>query len=124
MSQTGIGERADPDNIAALCSDDVEFELLGDDGALPGIGRKAGRSAVADFIRGLRSLTEPVKFDVQDVLASEDRAVIIGELATRIKATGKMIESAFAIILTESDSKISRFQMLEDSFVVSRAARS
>ena len=35
-----------------------------------------------------------------------------------------MIESAFAIILTVSDSKISRFQRLEDSFAVSRAARS
>jgi hypothetical protein len=35
-----------------------------------------------------------------------------------------MIESAFAVILTVSDSKISRFQMLEDSFAVSREARS
>jgi hypothetical protein len=63
MSQTGIGEAADPDNIAALCSDDVEFEfeIPGDDGALPGIGRKAGLRAVADFIRDLRSLTELVK---------------------------------------------------------------
>jgi hypothetical protein len=52
MSQTGIGEGADPDNIAALCSHDVEFEIPGHDGALPGIGPKAGRSAVADFIRG------------------------------------------------------------------------
>jgi uncharacterized protein len=64
MSQTGIGEGADPDNIAALCSDDVECEIPDDDGALPRIGRKAGRSAVADFIRGLRRLTEPVKFNV------------------------------------------------------------
>jgi ketosteroid isomerase-like protein len=120
---TGIGKGADPDTIAALFSDDVEFEIPGDDGVLPWIGRKAGRSAVVDFICGLRSLTEPVKFDIQDVLASEDRAVIVGELATRIKATGKIIESAFAIVLTVSDSAISRFQMLEDSFEVSRAAR-
>jgi hypothetical protein len=35
-----------------------------------------------------------------------------------------MIESAFATILTMSDRKISRFQMLEDSFAVPRAARS
>jgi hypothetical protein len=35
-----------------------------------------------------------------------------------------MIESAFAIILTVSASKISRFQMLEDIFAVSPAARS
>jgi ketosteroid isomerase-like protein len=118
-----IGSGADPDSIAALFSDDVLFEIPGDDGVLPWIGRKTGRGAVADFIRGTRSLTEPVKFDIQDVLASEDRAVIVGELATRIKATGKMIESAIAIILTVSDGRISRFQMLEDSFEVSRAAR-
>jgi ketosteroid isomerase-like protein len=49
--------------------------------------------------------------------------VIVGELATRIEATGKIIESAIAIILTVFDGGISRFQMLEDSFAVSRAAR-
>ena len=120
----GMGQGAAPDSIAALFSDDVEFEIPGDNGALPWIGRKRGRTAIVDFIRALRSLTEPVKYDVQDVLASEERAVIVGELVTRIKATGNVIETAFAIILTVSDSKISRFRMLEDSFAVSRAARS
>jgi ketosteroid isomerase-like protein len=118
-----IGTGADPDSIAALFSEDVAFEIPGDDGVLPWIGRRTGRGAVADFIRGTRSLTEPVKFDIQDILASEDRAVILGELATRIKVTGKTIETAFAIVLTVSDGRISRFQMLEDSFEVSRAAR-
>jgi hypothetical protein len=33
-------------------------------------------------------MTEAVKFDIQDVLASDARAVIVGQLATRIKATG------------------------------------
>jgi ketosteroid isomerase-like protein len=120
----GMGQGEAPDSIAALFSDDAEFEIPGDNGALPWIGRKGGRTAIVDFIRALRSLTEPVKYDVQDVLASEERAVIVGELVTRIKATGKVIETAFAIILTVSDSKISRFRMLEDSFAVSRAARS
>jgi ketosteroid isomerase-like protein len=46
-----------------------------------------------------------------------------GALATRIKATGRMIESDFAIILTVKDGLIARFQMLEDSFAVSKAAR-
>jgi uncharacterized protein len=112
MSQTGIGEGADPDKIARCAVTMSSSRSQATTARCPGIGRKAGRSAVADFIRGLRSLTEPVKFDVQDVLAGEDRAVIVGELATRIKATGKMIESVFAIILTVSNSKISHFQML------------
>ena len=120
----GLGKGADPSEIAALFSIDVQFEIAGDVGALPWIGRRTGRSAVSDFIRDTRRLIEQLRFDVQDILASDDRAVIVGELITRIVATGKIIESAFAIILTVSDGEITRFQMLEDSFAVSWAARS
>jgi ketosteroid isomerase-like protein len=119
----GIGEGADPDEIARLFSVDVKFGVAGDVGVLPWIGEKIGRSAAADFIRGTRYLTEPIRFDVQGILADDDRAVIIGELASRIKASGKIIETAFAIILTIAEGQITRFQMLEDSFAVSRAAR-
>ena len=120
----GIGQGADPDEIATLFSVDFQFEIAGDVGALPWIGRRTGRSAASDFIRDARRLIEQLRFDVQDILASDDRAVIVGELVTRINATGKIIESAFAPILTVSDGEITRFQMLEDSFAVSRAARS
>jgi uncharacterized protein len=59
------------------------------------------------------------------VLADEKHAVIFGELASRVNATGKLIESPFALILdvNAADGKIARFQMLEDTFAVSRAAR-
>ena len=119
-----IGEGADPDQIAAMFSTDVQFEIAGDVGALPWIGRKTGRSAVSDFIRDTRRLIERLRFDVQEILASDDLAVIVGDLATRVNATGKIIESTFAIILTFSDDQIARFQMLEDSLAVSRATRS
>jgi len=39
------------------------------------------------------------------------------------KSTGKILETAFAFVLTVSGGKITRFRMLEDSFAVSRAAR-
>ena len=118
-----LGEGKEPGIIAALFSENVVLEIPGDAGALPWIGRTTGRAAVADFIRGLRTLTEPVRFEVQDVLASGARAVIVGELATRVKATGNVIESPFAIILTVSGGEVTGFRMLEDSFAVSRAAR-
>jgi hypothetical protein len=62
--------------------------------------------------------------DVRDVLASDGRAVILADVVTKVKATGKTIESATAIVLEISDSKIQRFLMIEDSFDVSRKARS
>ena len=119
----GIGSGQDPSGIAALFDADLLFEIQGDDGVLPWIGRKTGRQAVADFVRDVRTLTEPLAFDVEDILASEARAAIVGALETRIKATGRIIATQFAIVLTITGDVVTRFQMLEDSFGVSKAAR-
>jgi uncharacterized protein len=119
----GIGSGRDPSEIAALFDADLVFEIQGDDGVLPWIGRKTGRQAVADFVRDIRALTESVSFEVEDILASDSRAAIIGALQTRIKATGKIIKTQFAIVLTITGDVVTRYQMLEDSFDVSKAAR-
>ena len=118
----GIAGGQDPNAIAASFDIDLVFEIQGDDGVLPWIGRKTGRQAIADFIQDIRALTEPLSFDVEDILASESRAAIVGALRTRIKATDKISATQFAIVLTISEGRISRFQMLEDSFAVSQAA--
>ena len=39
------------------------------------------------------------------------------------ESTGKIIKTDFAIVLTVANGEIVRFQMLEDSFAVSKAAR-
>jgi uncharacterized protein len=119
----GIGSGRDPTEIAALFDTDLVFEIQGDDGVLPWIGHKAGRRAIVDFIRDVRTLTEPITFEVDDILASNTRAAIVGALRTRINATGKVTATQFAIILTITSDVVTRFQMLEDSFDVSRAAR-
>jgi ketosteroid isomerase-like protein len=119
----GVGDGRDPVEIANLFDADLVFEIQGDDGVLPWIGHKTGRQAVVDFIRDIRALTEPVAFNVEDILASDSRAAIVGALQTRIKATGKIIATQFAIVLTITGDVVTRFQMLEDSFNVSKAAR-
>ena len=68
-------------------------------------------------------MLERISFEVYDVLASDKRAVILGSLASKLKRTGKIVTTDFAIILTISNDEIVRFQMLEDSFAVSQAAR-
>jgi ketosteroid isomerase-like protein len=42
---------------------------------------------------------------------------------SKLKRTGRIIETDFAIVLSVANGEIIRFQMLEDSFAVSRAAR-
>lgn len=119
----GIGTGRDPVEIASPFAEDLLFEIQGEDGVLPWVGRKTGRNAVADFVRAVRELTEPVAFEIEDILASENRAAIVGKLETRIKATGRITATQFVIILTVVDATVTRFQMLEDSFDVARAAR-
>jgi uncharacterized protein len=119
----GIGGGKDPAAIAEPFAPDLVFEIQGDDGVLPWVGKKTGRDAVADFIREMRVLTEPVTFDVEDILASDTRTAIVGSLKTKIKATDRITATQFAIILTVADGVVTRFQMLEDSFDVSKAAR-
>ncbi|RXD05805.1 nuclear transport factor 2 family protein [Sphingomonas sp. UV9] len=118
-----MSTRDDPEAIARLFSENVSLEIPGDEGALPWIGRAFGHQAIARWMDDLGALLEPQAFDVEDILASESRAAAIGSLQARIKATGKMTTTPFVLILTVTDGLISRLQMLEDSFDVSKAAR-
>ena len=88
---------------------DPEYELLD--------------TGVFDEDRYFDVFVEYAKVDVEDILASDSRAANIGALQTRIKATGKITATQFAIILTIKGDVVTRFQMLEDSFDVSKAAR-
>ncbi|MEY2557502.1 MAG: uncharacterized protein QOE34_927 [Verrucomicrobiota bacterium] len=113
---------AEPAEIAKLFSETLEWDIAGDTGVLPWIGHKSGRAALTDFVRDSRAMLERISFEVHDILASDRRAVIVGSLASKLKRTGKVVATDFAIVLTVSNDEIVRFQMLEDSFAVSQAA--
>jgi uncharacterized protein len=118
-----LGSGASPDQIAALFTENLRWSIPGDAGALPWLGQKIGRDAVADFVRDTQAMIERERLVIEDVLASDERAVIVGELKSRVVRTGKLIETPFAIVLTFAGGKIASYLMLEDSFAVSRAAR-
>jgi len=60
-------------------------------------------------------MIERISFEVHDILAGDNRAVILGSLVSKLKQTGKIIKTDFAIVLTVANREIFRFQMLEDS---------
>jgi uncharacterized protein len=118
-----LGSGAAATEIAKLFSENMAWEVAGDNGVLPWIGKQSGRAAVINFVNDSRAMLERISFGVQDILAGDDRAVILGLLASRIKRTGKIVKTDFAIVLGTANGEIVRFQMLEDSFAVSQAAR-
>src|SRR5437660_8859970 len=95
-----MGNSAEPGEIAKLFSENTEWEIAGDTGVLPWIGRKSGRVAVINFVTDSRAMIERISFEVQDILAGDNRAVILGSLASKLKRTGKLVQTDFAIVLT------------------------
>ncbi len=118
-----MGSGAEPSEIAKLFSETLEWDIAGDTGALPWIGHKSGRAAIRDFVRDSRAMIERIRFEVHDILASDNRAAILGSLTSKLKRNGNVVTTDFAIVLTVANGEIVRFQMLEDSFAVSQMAR-
>jgi len=119
---TTVGSGAELANIASLFSEDVDWFIAGDTNAVSWIGRKTGRQGVAEFYGQVRELLISERFEVTDILVHGSRAVALGILASRVKRTGKLIETAFAFDLIVKDGLITRCHMLEDSFAVGQAA--
>jgi uncharacterized protein len=111
-----------PEHIAELVREDVDWYVAGDVDVVPWIGRKQGRAGVADFYRELRQQVISEKFEITDMLANENRVVVLGELASRVRNTGKLIQTEFAFDFTVEDGQIVRFRLFEDSHAVALAA--
>lgn len=118
-----MGANTSPEDMADLCTPDLEWNVPGDVGALPWIGRRQGANAIANFVIDAQTLLTREKFDIEDILGSDTRAVILGHLESRVNATGKLIDSHFVIVMTFSGDRVASFMMLEDSFATSSAAR-
>ena len=78
---------------------------------------------MVDFVRETRAFMEPLSFELRDLLVSDSRVAVLGELASKFISTGKVGKTAFAIVLTIADGQITHFLMLEDSYAVAQAAR-
>lgn len=119
----GLRSGVDPAELAKLFSRNVSFEIQGDEDILPWVGRRTGRAAAAEFFRNLHELTDTVRCNVDEILGSETRAVVVGDIALRLRKTGRIFKSQFAINLTIGEHEVFRCQMLGDTFNLSRVVR-
>lgn len=112
---------ADPVEISNLFSENIDWNIPGYVEMVPWIGKKKGRFGVASFYQQIRELLESVRFEINEILIKENRAVVLGYLESRVKSTGKLMQTEFAFDLTVKREQIVRFRMFEDSFTVSQA---
>ncbi|WP_151810652.1 nuclear transport factor 2 family protein [Acinetobacter bereziniae] len=120
-------EPNDPQKLAAvleLFAEKVDWDIPGNKEVVPWIGPRNDRESVGAFHQELAAQIAPERFEVQHILADDQDVVAIGELSSRVKATGSLIETPFAFLFTIKEGKIIRYRMLEDSYAVAIAASS
>ena len=116
-----IATAKDVNYIAELVSDDVDWFIAGDEDIVPWIGRKVGKTGVAEFYSQLRDQITSERFEIRDILSQDNRVVVIGELASRVNRTGKLIETEFVFDFLVENGVISRFRLFEDSLAGAKA---
>ncbi|GII79451.1 ketosteroid isomerase [Sphaerisporangium rufum] len=91
--------------------------------AVPWIRPRSARADVADHFRSLEAhhVPELNGTSVSRILVDGEDAVVLGEIAQTVRAGGTAYTSPFALHLTVTDGRITRYHIYEDSLTVARA---
>lgn len=82
-------------------------------------GRAAVRAWLARFPSGFRPLT----FSVERLIDAAPDVIAVGRFRHVVQATGAIVDSDYALRLTLRDGLIARYQIFEDSLLLSQAHR-
>ena len=92
---SAVGSGAGPDAIANLFSTDTVWDMPGAVHLVSWIGPRRGREGVRAFFQELRENIEPLTFAITSTLVDGEKAATFGHLRSRVKRTGKVIETSF-----------------------------
>ncbi len=105
--------RGDINGLLALLDENVQWTTPGP-ADLPIAGRRTGRQAVGEFFQRLTSLLDVQKFEPKEFIVQGDKVVVLGEDVSRVKATGKAIETCWAHVFTVENGRITAFHEYSD----------
>ncbi|MFY1688844.1 nuclear transport factor 2 family protein [Plantactinospora sp. WMMB782] len=116
----------DPDHTAALYAERVDWKVNWPEPthpAVPWIRPRSSRADVVDHHRTLAANCVPGQGSVtiERILVDGRHAVVTGETAQTVRATGRRFNTRFALHLTVEDGLIVRHHVYEDSLVVALA---
>jgi ketosteroid isomerase-like protein len=109
--------RGDIDTLLGLFNEDIEWVSPGPP-ELATSGRRRGRQGVAEFFTAVNQVFDIQRFEPKEFIAQGDRVVVLGDETSRIKATGKVLDSEWAHAFTLRDGKIVSFHDYVDTAAV------
>ena len=104
----------DVDRIVTLLDDEVRIEFYGPP-VIPYAGRYQGRAEARAFFETVLSSVDIHQFDPEEFFSDGDKVTVTGHLRLTARATGRVIESDFAHVITVRDGKWLRFRDFMDT---------
>ena len=105
---------------AALFADSVSFSIPRPPG-LPWVPEVDSAEGMRTFFDLLQTHVQAKEFELSHVIAEGENVVLIGHMVSEVKATGRTIDTAFALHTTVQDGRITRYHLYEDTYAVARA---
>jgi ketosteroid isomerase-like protein len=105
-------------NLKALLgflTEDVHWFEVGPPDLIPTAGTRKGREQVEEFFAVLDAREDVQSLKPQRFVSQGDTVVVLGELRSRVRATGSIINSPWVHVFTLKDGKISEFRSFYDS---------
>lgn len=114
--------RGDVEGLLGLCSDDVDWTMLGSID-LPYIGQFQGKPALLRWFGLVAEFDDIQAFEPREFFAGDDHVTVLGWERTRAKVSGGVFETPWVHLFTLRDGKVARFVGLYDTAAAAAAQR-
>jgi ketosteroid isomerase-like protein len=114
--------KGDIPGVLDTLAEDIEWRIAGPS-ELSYAGLHRGRDEVAKFFETLGQAAEFEAFEAQEYFSRGDKVVVLGRERQRIKATGLVVETEWAMVFTVRSGKIARYHNYVDTHALAAAHR-
>jgi ketosteroid isomerase-like protein len=110
----------DKEGLLALCADDIERIVPGEDWSLAGTHR--GHAGLRAFLQKASETMETSFPEPPEYVAQGDRVMVVGFATGRIKATNRTFEDHWVFAMTVRNGKVAKIREYVDTQALARAS--
>src|SRR5450631_461600 len=113
--------RRDKQGLLALCAEDIEWIIPGEDWPLAGTHR--GHAGLADLLQKASEMVETSFPEPPEFVAQGDRVLVVGVATGKIKATNKPFKDNWVFDITVRNGKVTKIREYIDAQALARASQ-
>src|SRR6202051_2670854 len=111
---------SDRQDLLALCAEDIEWIIPGEDWPLAGTHR--GHAGLTDFLQKASETVETSFPEPPEYVAQRDRVLCVGVATGKIKATNKPCKDDWVFDITVRNGKVTNIREYVDTQALARAS--